>query len=76
MWPLLERSIIGSYHKVSIKDLPAYLDELEFRFNGRENPFLFQDTLPVMLEAMRCRTGLPLGARMLPSRRRSTVTLS
>jgi transposase-like protein len=50
VWSLLKRSIIGSYHKVSIKHLPAYLDELEFRFNGRDNPFLFRDTLMVMLQ--------------------------
>jgi hypothetical protein len=24
---------------------PAYLDELEWRFNNRENPYLFRDTL-------------------------------
>jgi hypothetical protein len=28
----------------------AYLDEMEFRFNGRHNPFLFRDTLMVMLQ--------------------------
>jgi len=25
--------------------LPAYLDELEWRYNNRDNPFLFRDTL-------------------------------
>jgi transposase-like protein len=45
VWSLLKRSIIGSYHKVSAKHLDAYLDELEWRFNNRENPFLFRDTL-------------------------------
>src|SRR5438132_1436849 len=37
VWSLLKRSIIGSYHKVSIKHLDAYLDELEHRFNNRKN---------------------------------------
>ena len=29
--------------------LPAYLDEMEFRFNNRENPYLFRDTLLVLV---------------------------
>jgi transposase-like protein len=49
VWSLFKRSIIGSYHKVSVKHLPAYVDEMEFRFNGRDNPYLFRDTLMVML---------------------------
>jgi transposase-like protein len=49
VWSLFKRSLIGSYHQVSVKHLPAYLDELEFRFNGRDNPFLFRDTLMVLL---------------------------
>jgi transposase-like protein len=49
VWSLLDRSIIGAFHKVSVKHLPRYLDEIEFRFNGRDNPFLFRDTLMVML---------------------------
>jgi len=48
-WSLLKRSIVGSYHHVSLKHLPAYLDEMEFRFNRRENPYLFRDTLMVLL---------------------------
>ena len=38
VWSSLKRSIIGSYHQVSAKHLDAYLDELEFRYNNRENP--------------------------------------
>jgi transposase-like protein len=49
VWSLFKRSVVGSYHKVSLKHLPAYLDEMEFRFNGRENPYLFRDTLLVLL---------------------------
>jgi transposase-like protein len=45
IWSLLKRSIVGSYHQVSKKHLDAYLDELEWRFNNRENPYLFRDTL-------------------------------
>ena len=50
-WNLLKRSIIGSFHKVSIKHLDAYLDELEWRFNNRDNPFLFRDTLIRLLQS-------------------------
>jgi transposase-like protein len=44
-WSLFKRSIVGAYHQVSEKHLDAYLDEFEFRFNNRENPYLFRDTL-------------------------------
>jgi hypothetical protein len=39
----------GSFHQLSTKHLPAYLDEISFRFNNRENPFLFRDTLLALL---------------------------
>lgn len=45
VWSLLQRSIIGSYHKVSFKHLDAYLDELEWRYNNRTNPYLFRETI-------------------------------
>jgi transposase-like protein len=45
VWSLFKRSLIGSYHKVSVKHLPAYLDEMTFRYNNRENEYLFRDTL-------------------------------
>src|SRR5207248_8284316 len=49
VWSLLDRSIIGSFHQLSAKHLPAYLDEISFRFNNRENPYLFRDTLLALL---------------------------
>jgi transposase-like protein len=48
---LLKRSIVGSYHRLSEKHLPAYLNEFEFRFNNRKNPNLFRDTLLKLIEA-------------------------
>ena len=45
VWSLFKRSIIGSYHQISVKHLDRYLDEFEFRFNNRHNPYLFRDTL-------------------------------
>jgi ISXO2-like transposase domain len=46
---VLKRSIIGAYHQVSTKHLDAYLDELEFRFNNRENPYMFRDAMLKLL---------------------------
>jgi transposase-like protein len=46
---LLKRGIVGTWHKVSAKHLPAYLDEMCFRFNNRKNQFLFRDTLVKLL---------------------------
>lgn len=51
VWSLLKRSVVGAYHKVSVKHLDAYLDELEHRFNGRNNKFLFRDTLLKLVKA-------------------------
>jgi transposase-like protein len=45
VWSLFKRSVVGSYHQVSAKHLDRYLDEFEFRFNNRKNPYLFRDTL-------------------------------
>lgn len=50
VWSLLDRSIIGAYHKVSKKHLPAYLHEIEWRYNNRNNPYLFRDTIMELLE--------------------------
>ena len=50
-WSLFKRSIVGSYHHLSEKHLAAYLDEQEFRFNNRNNPHLFRDTIKRLLQA-------------------------
>jgi transposase-like protein len=47
---LLKRGIIGTWHKVSAKHLPAYLDEMCFRFNNRKNPYLFRDTIIKLIQ--------------------------
>lgn len=49
VWSLLKRSVVGTYHQLSAKHLPAYLDEIAFRFNNRENPWLFRDTVLALL---------------------------
>jgi transposase-like protein len=48
---LLKRGIVGTWHRISAKHLSAYLDEMEFRFNNRSNPYLFRDTLMKLIEA-------------------------
>jgi len=48
---LLKRGIAGTWHRLSAKHLPAYLEEMEFRFNRRNNPNLFLDTLRHMATA-------------------------
>jgi hypothetical protein len=35
----------GTWHRISAKHLPAYLDEMTWRFNNRKNPYLFRDTM-------------------------------
>ena len=50
-WSLMKRGIVGSYHQLSARHLPAYLDEMEWRFNGRNNPFLFRDTMLALIHS-------------------------
>jgi transposase-like protein len=40
-WALLKRGIIGTYHNVSKKYLPLYLNEFQFRFNNRNEADIF-----------------------------------
>jgi len=48
---LLKRGIMGTWHKISAKHLPAYLEEMSFRFNRRKRADLFIDTLRHMITA-------------------------
>ena len=48
---LLKRCIVGTWHKVSAKHLPAYLYEMCLRFNNRKNPFLFRDTMLKLIDS-------------------------
>lgn len=51
VWSLFKRSLVGSYHRLSAKHLPAYLDEFSFRYNNRHNQYLFRDTLMRLIGA-------------------------
>lgn len=42
---LFKRSVIGSFHQVSIKHLQRYLNEFGYRFNRREDADLFEQTV-------------------------------
>jgi transposase-like protein len=48
---LLKRGIMGTWHRISAKHLPAYLEEMEFRFNRRKRSDLFFDTMRHMITA-------------------------
>ena len=50
---LFKRSVVGAYHHISAKHIQSYLDEFEFRFDNRENPYLFRDTILQMVKAER-----------------------
>lgn len=45
VWSLFKRSIVGSFHKISVKHIDRYLEELQWRFNNRSNPHIFRDTM-------------------------------
>ncbi len=51
VWSLFKRSIVGSYHQISTKHMDAYLDEFEWRFNQRDNQYLFRDTMIRLLNS-------------------------
>ena len=38
------RSIVGTFHKISKNHMGPYLEEPEWRFNSRDNPRIFRDT--------------------------------
>ena len=40
-WALLKRGIMGTYHNVSKKYLPLYLNEFQWRFNHRKDSDIF-----------------------------------
>jgi hypothetical protein len=44
-WGLLKRGIMGQYHKVTLRHLHQYITEFCYRYNGRNNPALFDLTI-------------------------------
>lgn len=49
-WSLLKRGIVGSFHHVSKKYLPLYVNEFSFRYNNRKNPQMFADLITTCSE--------------------------
>ena len=56
VWLLFKRSIVGAF-QISEKHLDRYIEEMEWRFNNRNNPYMFRDTVIRILrtEPMRYR---------------------
>lgn len=44
-WSLLKRGVMGTYHNVSKKYLPLYLNEFTFRHNNRGNADMFGEAI-------------------------------
>ena len=40
-WGIFKRAIVGSYHKLSVKHLDAYIQECCFKYNNRNNANMF-----------------------------------
>ena len=55
VWSLLKRSIMGAWHQVSAKHLDAYLSEVEFRVNNRDNPYIFEAVMLRLLDRQALR---------------------
>jgi len=51
VWSLFKRSVVGTHHQLSVKHLPAYLDEISFKYNNRDNKTIFRETLRVLVTA-------------------------
>jgi transposase-like protein len=44
-WSLVKRGVMGTFHKVSAKHLPLYLNEFSYRHNHRNDPNMFDRVL-------------------------------
>jgi transposase-like protein len=44
-WSLLKRGVVGTFHNVSKKHLPLYLNEFAWRYNHRNDPEIFHAVL-------------------------------
>ena len=55
VWALFKRSLMGAFHKVSVKHIDRYLEELEWRHDNRDNDHIFVDTLRRMVKTKHLR---------------------
>ncbi len=40
-WSILKRGVVGTFHKISAKNMPLYVAEFQFRYNNRMNTDIF-----------------------------------
>jgi hypothetical protein len=45
VWSIVKRGIMGTFHKVSRKHLPLYVNEFEFRYNDWMNEDTFRTAI-------------------------------
>ena len=53
-WAIIKRGITGQYHHLSKRYLPFYITEFAYRYNNRNNPKMFNDTLDFAIEKEKC----------------------
>jgi transposase-like protein len=75
------RPLVGSYHQLDVKYLPAYLAEIEWRSESRHNPYAFRDTVLRLLggdplaytELVSGRGSAPVATHPAEARRKSAA---
>lgn len=67
----LKRSLVGAFHKISVKHLDAYFHELQFRFNNRHNKHAFRDVMKRLLSKEVLRYQRLTAQNRLPEERSS-----
>ena len=44
-WSIFKRGVVGTFHKMSVKYMPLYVAEFQFRYNNRNNPDVFDTAI-------------------------------
>ena len=53
-WAIIKRGITGQYHHLSKRYLPFYISEFAYRYNNRNNPKLFNETIENAVDEAKC----------------------
>lgn len=53
-WAIIKRGITGQYHHLSKRYLPFYIAEFAYRYNNRNNPKMFAETLENSTKEEKC----------------------